>query len=901
MAPLIGRESEIAVLSEALGRAKAGAGGGLLLVGDAGVGKSALLDVVVARARAAGVRVLSCAGSPATADWAFSGLRQLLTPVLDGAGALLPTTRTILMAALDDGDADGVSVQRVALGVLQLLSDAGQQTSILMTVDDVQWLDRDTSRVLAFVARRLADDAVLLVGAARADEMADSPLAAAHLSQLAVLPLARRAAEALLDSRAPGMPALVRERLLAAAIGNPLALTELAGETDLSGPALPLTDRLEATFGAKARSLPEPAGMVAVVAAVNDSDEVAEALAAAGELLVRSVTLADLAPAEQAGLMWVFAGRLRFRHPLMRAAVERAVSPDLRQAVHAGLARSISGDADRRLWHAALATATPDESIAVELEGMARRRANRGGLSTAAVVLERAARLSPDPRAAARRRIAAIFAYNDSGPLQAIRRLAGEVDLELLDPMQAAIVTITLDGMAADRWAGPAGRIRQAELVLRHGADDPAQAVELLLISFLLGWWANFGDAERDLLGRAVDSLTLPEDEPRRLVLEAFSQPDERGAGIRHRLSSWPAEDVSGADRGNLGQAAIAVGAIPQAVAYLTAASADLRATSDFADLVSILTSQAWGCVLLAQHEAASDAVEEAMRVAGEFVFPRMVVTAVLAGAMVTARQGETQVATGIAAHADAALAGAGAYSLLSMVQLVRGTAALADGDPAAAFDALIDVCRPDGRAYQQNARAWALTDLMDAAAMSGRLDEVRPVHAELTELAHRTGSPQLLVAVAASAPLLADGDHAGAAFAAAFNAGIEAWPWQRGSLLMAYGRWLRRQRRRAESREPLRSAYEFYQAAGAPAWAERAAVELRASGESLVSRPRPATSELSSQELRIATLAAQGLTNREIGERLFMSHRTVRNTLYRIFPKLGVSARDELAQALAK
>ncbi|MBB2940552.1 DNA-binding CsgD family transcriptional regulator [Actinoplanes lutulentus] len=903
MVQLIGRDSELVVLAESLQRVAEGSGGALLLSGDPGVGKSALLNEVAGQARAAGMRVLSWAGNPASADWAFSGLRELLSPVLGGAEDLLPVTREALVNALSETTADSAPLQRVALGVLQLLSDAGHDLPVVVIVDDVHWLDTATSRVLAFVARRLTDDAVLVVAAARSDEISGSPLAEAGLPQLVVSPLDGAAAEALLDTRAPGTSALVRERILAAAVGNPLALTELARAADLEGngltkSALPLTDRLDQVFGARARLLPEPARTLLAIMAVNDSDAVQELLTAAGGLVGRSVVLDDLSPGEQAGLVWVADGRAGFRHPLMRAAVDGAVTADQRRAIHAVLATSIGTDGDRRLWHRAQAAAGPDETIAAELERMAQRRSERGENGTAAVALERAARLSPDPRVAAHRFLAAIVGYSLSAEFRDRLPLLDEVDKTQLGPLGVAFLT-GIQAAATDSWLGPEHPIREAELVLRHGGDNPAQAIQLLLNANLVSWWINLDDDARELLIRANRSLPLPEDGAERLALDAAGHPYEHGASVRKRISVRAAGESRGFPGALIGFAAHCVGATPVALEWLTVAATALRAAGEFGQLAVALTAKAWACTLLAQNDAAADAAAEVIRLSDITSELRMTGTAALAGAVVAARKGEIGSALAVASAIEEGLIQSGFYSMLSMVQLVRGTAALAEDDAVAAFDALIEVCLPDERSYQQNARVWVLTDLMDAAALSGRLDDVRAVHAEFTELARRSGSPHLLVSVAASAPLLADDADAGVVFDSAFASGVEQWPWQHGSLLLAYGRWLRRQRRRTESREPLRAAYALYTTMGALAWAERAAVELRASGEPVTARPRRATSQLSAQELNIAKLAAEGLNNREIAERLFLSHRTVRNNLYRIFPKLGISARNELARAL--
>ncbi|MDP9793208.1 DNA-binding CsgD family transcriptional regulator [Catenuloplanes nepalensis] len=902
---LVGRATEIAVLTEALARARAGQGGGLLLLGDPGVGKSALLAAAAERAGRTGARVLSCTGTPSERDRPFAALRRLLAPLHDEIGEMPPRARQALLTALGDGEDTGPGVipQHVGLATLQLLTDAAQWAPLVVTVDDAHWLDLATCRVLAFVARRLADDPVLLIAAARDDDLAGNPLTESQTRVVPVNPLNDRDAAALIDAQAPHLPPLVREHLRGLAEGNPLALIELPlvvrDERDVTAtPTLPLTDRLARSFGDRVAGLPPATRVLLLVIAVDDESTAAEALAAAGVLAGGPVTLDDLAPAESAGLIRDTDGRLGFRHPLMRAAVERSADPELRRAAHAALAGTVRDDV-RGLWHRAAALPGPDESVAASLERLAERSVRRGTGFAVATALERAAQLSPDPADAVRREVAAIRVAGLGGTRSLTRFITEYADSPLIDPITRCLLRHLHDAMSGERWSGRAGLIEMAEVVLAHGAGHPAEAVHLMESRCTLAWWSDLDTADRALLVRAAESLPLHRDDILRAIILARVAPWERGREALARLErlepgGGPVElDVV------LAETALSLGAAPVAAKILRSAIARLRAVGDVSELPAALVHDAWTCVLLARHPAAIVAAGEAVRLAEESKYPRWVLTALLADAVATARRGGVGAARAAADRAEAALNRAGATSLISMVQVVRGAAGLAAGEPAVAFEALMRMFDPHGGAHNRNSRDWGLTDLMDAAALSGRLDEVRGLHAEMTELAARTGSPLLLASTAASAPLLAPDGEAEAAFEAALAKGLHDWPWQRASLLLHHGRRLRRQRRRADAHGPLREAYDLYESAGAGPWARQAAGELRSSGANVSGLARTMSHTLTSQELQIANLAADGLTNRDIGDRLFLSPRTVRNHLYRIFPKLGISSRSELAGAM--
>jgi len=337
------------------------------------------------------------------------------------------------------------------------------------------------------------------------------------------------------------------------------------------------------------------------------------------------------------------------------------------------------------------------------------------------------------------------------------------------------------------------------------------------------------------------------------------------------------------------------VGACEEAVGFLTAAAAGSRARGSLGLLGQVLLSQGWSAVLLGQAGLAGSAAEEADRLLAESGRPLWAACAQLVQAVLAGRRGDTTTATELTAQGERVLLMGGLPPLLAQVQLARGTAALGAGRYDEAYEQLARIFDPHDAAYHPHLRAWALVDLAEAAAGGGYHDAARRHCTELTPEAAATGSPLLRASLAVAAPMLATGD-AQALFDAAFGAGLAAWPLHRARLQLAYGMWLRRRQQAGNARAPLRAARDTFDALGADAWAGRARGELRAAGErSGQSAPR-ALDLLAPQELHIARLAADGLTNREIGQQLYLSHRTVRNHLYRIFPKLGITSRAELA-----
>ena len=902
MAPeLIGRDSEIAAVELLLAGIGDG-GGSLLVLGDPGIGKSALAEVAGRSAAGRGMRVLACAGVPGEAHLSFAGLHQLLRPVLAEVGGLPRGQRDALHTALGVGEGVAPAMPLVGLATLELLAAGAGQAPVLVVAEDVHWLDSSTCQVLAFVSRRLGADPVGLVGTAREAELDDNPLARAGLAELRLGPLDPGAAAALLDATAALDP-VVRRRVLEEAAGNPLALVELpatASQQDSRGALngrIPLTRRLEEAFASRLPGLPPVTFTALLAAALDDSDALAEMLAAASLAAGRQVSVADLAAAVAAGLAEVDGQSVRFRHPLVRSAVGEAAGLARRQAMYRALAEVLAGAPDRQVWHRAAATLDEDEEVAAGLEAAADRAFGRGAIAEQAAALAAAARLSPSSAQRGQRLIRSAWAFYELGRVQTTLRLLDEVEPLDLEPGDRLRLSWARESMGAATRSGTrplAALAEVADQMRQHGDID--QALDTLEEMALRCFWSNPDEPTRRRITAVAEAVPVAGDDPRLLFVLALCDPAEHGATVLARLARHQPRSGTARQDYLLGYAAAAVGACEQAVGFHAAAAAGLRARGWLGLLGPVQLSQGWSALLLGQAGLAGPAANEAARLLADNGLPLWVACAQLVQAVLAGRHGDTTTATDLASQAERVLLTAGLPPLLAQVQLARGTAALGAGRHDEAYEHLARIFDPHDAAYHPHLRAWALVDLAEAAAGSGYQDAARRHHAELISEAAATGSPLLRASLAVAAPMLAAGDDAQALFEDAFGAGLAAWPLHRARLQLAYGMWLRRRQQAGESRAPLRAARDIFDALGADAWAGRARRELRAAGERS-GQPAPrALDLLAPQELQIARLAAEGLTNREIGQQLYLSHRTVRNHLYRIFPKLGITSRAELA-----
>ncbi len=534
---LFGRELEIEQLRALLGRVHDG-GGALLVRGEAGIGKSALLADASPVARARGLRVLTTTGVESETHLPFAGLHDLLRPILTGAEDLPLPQRTALGAAFGIVDAPAPDVFLVGLATLNLLADAAVEAPVLVIVEDAHWLDRASADVLTFLARRLDAEPIVLIAAIRSGF--DSPLVTAGLSELALEALDADSAAALLDARAPELESTIRARVLDEATGNPLALVELPliaeHLQDQSAPPsipLPLTARLERAFAARLPDLPAATRTVLLVGAINDSDSLSEALAAASIVRGEPLTVDELTPAIAVRLADIDTESLRFRHPLVRSAIQQSSTLADRYAAHAALAGLLPVSSDRRAWHRAAAAPGPDESVALELEGAAQSARSRGAIVTAVGAFERSATLSEDPDRRAERLLRAAEMAVELGQHDAVFRLARTAsDLELSSQQRARLVWIRGsfdDGIRDD--ASAANSVAQlAEEVAAAGDTD--LSLRLVWYVALRLFWNNAGREARAGVIAAAERLHVDEHDPRLLAILAFAAPIERGAVV---------------------------------------------------------------------------------------------------------------------------------------------------------------------------------------------------------------------------------------------------------------------------------------------------------------------------------------------------------------------------------
>lgn len=818
---LVGRERERERLA-----ALVGSGGALQIVGEPGVGKSALLSCLDGHL---------VVGVEAEQDLPYAGLHQVLHPFLD-----LSTLSTVRRGAVEVvfGLSDGAvpPVQLVGLAALELLS----ATRSVVLVDDAHWLDRESRDVLGFVARRLSG--AVLVVTASAPVFAGVPV-------LSLEPLASDAALALLDAVAPELDAGRRSQVLAQAAGNPLALNELP----FGG------DSLEETFAARVLALPDDVRAELLVAALG------------GPRVV--VPVAGVVDRDG-----------EFLHPLVRSAIVRAASPAQRQEAHRRLAAA-SDEPDRRAWHLAAAVTGKDENVARLLENTADRALRRGGAAAAVSALERAALLGDGPEQARRLLRAAELAAEAGRRPDVERILLGVRGLDLT-PRERALVTwlpSAFDDGVGEGAAGPGELVRLAEAVVADG--DVELGMRIFWSVAMRCFWVEPGAAVRERIAAVARRLPIDPHDPRMLAMLAYVCPASQGdvvvAGLRGSFDAVTSR--------LLGSAALQVGAFEESVRFSVAAQRDFRAQGQFGLLARALAVEAWSRTRLGDIAAAEPAACEASRLAEETGQPYMHGLAEAVRAEIAALRGDYTESSSLAGEAERIGLAAGARPVLATVQLARSLAALGEGRYADAYAAVRRVHDPADPAHQLALRRYVLPELVEAATRSGNTDETRKI---VEELDTTTRSPALASGVRYARALLAGDDEAEAHFQAALDA--RSSPWERSRTQLAFGAWLRRQRRAAQARPHLKAAVEAFEAFGFRDWAERAREELRASGES-----RGGSGVLTEHELTIARMAAQGLTNKEIGERLHLSHRTVSTHLHRIFPKLGVAARVELGEAL--
>ncbi|WP_411146807.1 helix-turn-helix transcriptional regulator [Streptomyces sp. x-80] len=884
-----------------------------LIIGEPGIGKTALLAAAAAGARRRGVTVLTARGAASEQHLPFAALHDLLRPLVerDHAANLAPGRRKALFDAF--GMSETVSPPKlffVALAALDVVSDACSRQPLLLVVDDYQWLDAASRDVIDFVARRLVTEPAVLLIATRPDHAHPPNLLDTPDVEVEVLgALDDASAGALLLARAPDLPEALRDHVLAEAAGNPLALLELPVRTrsessspPRSGQGPALTARLERAFAPRLPELGAPARLLLLVVALNDSDRLSEAIGAASIAIGQEVGLSRIDEAVGLGLVWTDGETVRFPHPLVRSAVVHSVSAATRRSAHRALAQALSGDADRHAWHSAAAAAGPDEAVAQLTEAAADRAMRRGLPSSAVAWWEKAAGLSPEEGHRGRRLLRAAEAAFQLGNADDVRRFTDQSRSLRLEVTERGLFSF-LDGDLDNAVPQDAEGVR---LVLRSATrarDDgaPEAAAMLLVEAATLCWCCGAGQPIRDELLATADSLPLAADDPRVLTAWGLSGAAERRRRAVDALDRWSVRSVADpATESLLSRTAFVCGEYERSLAFGRSAADGLRRQGRLGMLAQLQVRQSFAATALGRWDLAGSTAQEAHRLASKACQPIWAASAALALAYLSGLRGSLRQSVELLDEFERVALCTGIQPLMTGAQMAKGLRELGQGHPAEAFGHLRKVVDGGDRTHHPITRLWAIDYFAEAALGAGETGRARPIVRDLEPVLETVTGTTAHRPIRLAQALLAPDSEAEAAFTRAFDLAEGASPWYRARLDLAHGMWLRRRRHGAGARAPLQSAHAVFETLGARAWAKRSARELRASGVKGQPAPRSAAALLTPQELQIARLAAEGLSNRDISNRLYLSHRTVGSHLYRIFPKLGITSRTQLPAALS-
>ena len=906
---LLGRNAECGSLDRVLEEVRAGRGCVLVVRGEAGVGKTALLDYIADKA--SGCQRVRIAGVECEAELTLAGLQQLLgASMLQRSEHLPAPQRDAIRIAL--GLQQGPSSDRflVGLATLGVLCDMAEERPLVCLIDDVQWLDRASMQVLAFVARRLAAEKIALVFAVR------TPSAAQELEglpELVVEGLSDHDSRLLLAWAAPGhLDEQVRDRILAETRGNPLALLELPRSltpAEMAGgfglpDARTLSGRIEQSFLRRIEALPEEAREPLLVAAAEPLGDVA--------LLTRALDTLGIAadsiiPAENAGLIEV-GPRVRFPHPFVRSAAYRAATPETRRRGHAALADATdpATDPDRRAWHRAQAAPVPDEAVAVELERCASRAEARAGPEAAAAFLERAVELTPASGRRGERAVSAALAKFCAGAAAAAEGLLAVAAMCPLDELDCARADRLKAHIAFARSRGGDTPVLLSAAAQRLESLDP----ELARQTHLEALWAavRSGRFARDqsvvdaaaaaiapLRGRSTRAIDLMLDgltcrmqrgyaAALPLVAQALDAFQQEGFPQENITWCWLACQLA-MDLWNDGACAnIASGLGVMA-----------RERGELTVLPFALNYSAAHQLFAGRFDVAEQLIDEADRITNATGNVPIADFSVLLAAWRGDRDKTNQLRAAIIPDATAR----GEGFAVEAAEWAAATLHIGLGDYADAVTAAQRAYDPDGLGFN----VWVLPELIEAAARNGDFAVARTAFEKLTERSSLSNTEWARGIEARSRALLTDGQDAEELYLEAIEQlGRSRVAVHHARAQLIYGEWLRREHRRVDARAQLKAAHGAFDAMGARAFAERAQRELLATGETVRKRTGEAADTndaLTPQEAQIARLADEGLTNPEIGHQLFLSHRTVEWHLRKVFTKLGISSRRELTNAL--
>jgi DNA-binding CsgD family transcriptional regulator len=908
---IVGRDGELARLRALVDPAPSSSRV-LLVTGEAGMGKTVLLADAAQRARAAGLRVLSVTGRESESRLAFAGLHQLLRPVLPAVAELPgPQARALLGALGLAADPDAADRLLTGVAVLTLLSDLAEQAPVLVVADDAHWLDRSSLDALSFAASRLdAEPVVLLVGA-----RGPAPLPGFDrgVPELHLEPLSAADAGRLLDAQPRPPRGRARAQVLAQAAGHPMALIELAtviaddpaASRRWAAEPLPPGDRLTAVLAARFAELPEPTQAALLLAAVADGPDLTAAASRGAGPDARA-----LAPAERLGLVKLDRAGLRFSHPLVRSAIYHSAPFAQRAAAHRELAEALHDQPDRRAWHLAAAALQPDEQVAALLEATAAQAQRRGGAAAAALALERAAELSPDPEEQARRLVAAASAAVPAGQGDWVQDLATRALAVTADP-ELRLTARHHAGWAL-AWSGRRTAALSALLSVAEEAsrDLPDLAWDALGSAATVAYQSGL-PASRQAVSRALDLLERqgpPSSGVDVGVLRLWIRASADPIGSRnqllpdlHAIAGSPIEEPS---LWRVASAAWLLDESDLAVRLLQDAMQRLRAPGVRGTSGGTLTVLGWAYIDTGRWDEALDVAAEAASMAEANLMELVAASADAITATVLALRADSDAARTHAARALATVDQAECGLVDVRARRALGLAALADGSYVQAFTQLRGLFGEDGTPLHNYASYLGVADLAAAAVRADRRMEGRDVIEQALGRLDGRPSARLEQLIARARGILASPDGAEAHFdkALADPAG-DQWPFERAQLRLDYAEWLRRRRRINDAKPVLIQALGTFRRVGARSWVQRAQAELRASGVTVAGAPGEpdALRELTPQQRQIVRLASDGLTDREIGDRLFLSPRTVSSHLYRSYPKLGVATRYQLRDVIAR
>lgn len=904
---LVDRAVECQVIDRLLEAARDGLSAALVLRGEAGIGKTALLDYTAESA--ADMRIARVVAVESEMELAYAAVHQLLAPVLHRMDDLPAPQANALAVAL--GIVNGVSPNKflVGLGVLNLLAEMAREQPLVCLIDDEQWLDRASAEALAFVARRLGAEGIVLVFAVREPtEARVEPLD--RLPELRIEGLPEQDARELMKRAVSGrLDSHVRDRLIFETRGNPLALLELAVEltpAQLAGVAalpepLPLGARLEQSFIRRVRRLPTDTQLLLLLLAAESSGDERVLWRAAEQL---GIAPEAVGAAESEGLLHF--GRLAFRHPLVRSVVYRTAPMAERRRVHQSLAEATDSgsDPDRQAWHTAAASLGPDEDLAAELERSAHRTGERGGYAAAAALLERSARLTPDQRQRAERTLAAAQADLAAGAADKASALLAEASSQLTDASQRARAQ-RLRGelaFAVGQGGNTATILLKAARALepfdaRLARDTHLEALEAAIQAGHFGTSGGLLEAGREAAqaARSLESQGRASD----LLLDGLASLLTQGHSVALPTLRGAIEQLRhGEDARLLGLGCQVAVELWDDEALHTLATRQVQLARDTGALTilprALGESKAAYELLVGRLDAAEQCLDEGREVAKAVGNPALLGRLSSVEVQVAAWRGLESRARSLAETCAREATARGEGSIVRVVQYATAILEIGLGRYKAAFAAAREAREGD------SLFAVTLPDLIEAAIRSGEPEAAAAAARELADAALPCGTDWALGLLARSRALLAPDGDAESLYEVAMHhlKRCRATP-QLARARLLYGEWLRRARRRRDAREQLRAAYQMFASMGAEAFAERAAMELAATGKRARARTVETMGLLTSQEARIARLAGEGVSNPEIAAQLLISPRTVEYHLHKVFRKLGVASRTQLAHSM--